>query len=94
MPAKSRFNSQFASRWSQILVQNCLSPIRLLSIALPASKNPVFWLAIRRLFIPPDERFADAGMDLEQASVMIRFCTVPRNRGRWSAPRSLFLPRS
>src|SRR5438067_10756449 len=63
MPTKLRFNSKFPSSRSQILVQNCLSPIRLLSKAMPARKNPVFWLAISGLFFPLDERFADKRMD-------------------------------
>ena len=41
VPAKSFFNSQFQSRWSQILLQDCLSPIRFLSTAMPAGKDPV-----------------------------------------------------
>src|SRR4051794_7329597 len=63
VPTKLRFNSQFASRWSQVFVQNRLSPVRLLSMAMPARKNPIFWLAIKGLFFPPDERLAHQGMD-------------------------------
>ena len=63
VPTKLCLNSEFASRWSQVFVQNRLSPVRLLSMAMPARKNPIFWLAIKGLFFPPDERFAHQGMD-------------------------------
>jgi hypothetical protein len=43
------FNFQFKDRWSQILLQNRLFPIRLHAMAVPAAKDPVFWLAIRGL---------------------------------------------
>jgi len=61
VPPKSCFNSQFPNRWSQMLLQNCLPPIRLHSMAMPACKNPVVRLLILGLFFPLDECFADPG---------------------------------
>ena len=61
VPAKSFLNSQFLSGWSQILLQDCLPPIRLLSMAMAAGKDPVFRLAILRSFPPLEECFGDKG---------------------------------
>src|SRR6266568_8003818 len=66
VPPESCFNSEFPSCWSQILVQNCLSPIRLHPVAMMACKNPVFWLAISGLFFPLDQGLRNYWVDRDR----------------------------
>ncbi len=74
VPAKSRFDSQFPSCWSQIFVQNCLLPNTAVLHGYAGSQIPSPpAAAIGRMFFPLDQRFADEGMDRHRLLRRFRF---------------------